>query len=161
MEEEEEGMRGIRCFFERVRDAGAKNNFTPDLQLQPVLRQLACLFALYQLCESDAIPFAHFLSPADMKTMRTALGQLLGALRPNAVAIVDGLNFSDRELRSVLGRRDGHVYRALFEWAERSPMNRVEVSATFHRHLKPAMDERRKAFSDSDENGEERHSSKI
>lgn len=48
-------------------------------------------------------------------------------MRPNAVAIVDALDFSDRELHSVLGRRDGNVYSAMLEWAQNSPLNKQEV----------------------------------
>lgn len=62
-----------------------------------------------------------------MQSVRERLYEIMARLRPNAVAIVDSLDFSDRELNSVLGRRDGNVYPALLEWAQKSPINREEV----------------------------------
>lgn len=41
--------------------------------------------------------------------------------------IVDAFMFSDRQLRSVLGRYDGNVYENLLKWAKESPMNKKEV----------------------------------
>ena len=60
--------------------------------------------------------------------MRTSICTLLARLRPNAVGIVDALDFSDRELHSVLGKRDGNVYSALLNWAQHSQLNKDDVS---------------------------------
>lgn len=49
-------------------------------------------------------------------------------LRPNAVSLVDSIEQSDRELNSVLGRRDGNVYEALYQWAKQSELNYTDVS---------------------------------
>lgn len=62
-----------------------------------------------------------------MENTRLGIYTLLARLRPNAVALVDSLDFCDRELHSVLGRRDGNVYPALLEWAQKSPLNKSEV----------------------------------
>uniref|UniRef100_A0A915D5K5 Uncharacterized protein n=1 Tax=Ditylenchus dipsaci TaxID=166011 RepID=A0A915D5K5_9BILA len=43
-------------------------------------------------------------------------------------SIVDSFDFSDRELNSVLGRRDGNVYAALLDWAQKSPLNQHELT---------------------------------
>lgn len=43
------------------------------------------------------------------------------------MAIVDSFDFSDRELHSVLGRRDGNVYSNLLKWAKQSPLNKENV----------------------------------
>ena len=51
----------------------------------------------------------------------------LAKIRPNAVAIVDSFDFHERELQSVLGRRDGHVYENLLKWAQMSPLNKHDV----------------------------------
>jgi acyl-CoA oxidase len=52
---------------------------------------------------------------------------LLDAIRPNAVALVDAFDFSDRVLGSVLGRYDGQVYDNLYQWAANSPLNKTQV----------------------------------
>lgn len=53
--------------------------------------------------------------------------ELLTAIRPDAVALVDAFDFQDVTLGSVLGRYDGNVYENLFEWAKKSPLNKTEV----------------------------------
>lgn len=61
--------------------------------------------------------------------------ELLTAIRPDAVALVDAFDFQDVTLGSVLGRYDGNVYENLFEWAKKSPLNKTEVKkekSVFH-----------------------------
>jgi acyl-CoA oxidase len=67
------------------------------------------------------------MSDRQIENVRAGIYTLLARLRPNAVALVDSLDYSDRELHSVLGRRDGNVYPALLEWAQQSPLNKSEV----------------------------------
>ena len=50
-----------------------------------------------------------------LKMSHEALSQMLGQLRPNAVALVDAFDFPDRVLNSTIGRFDGKVYEALYE----------------------------------------------
>ena len=54
-----------------------------------------------------------------------ALGDVLEAIRPNAVALVDAFDFTDASLVSALGRKDGNVYEALFETTKRVSVNQV------------------------------------
>ena len=60
--------------------------------------------------------------------MQEAQLELLAALRPDAVALVDAFDFTDHGLCSVLGRYDGQVYENLFKWAQSSRLNQTEVS---------------------------------
>ena len=62
-----------------------------------------------------------------MQIIETAFMSLLEQIRPNAVALVDSFEFSDRQLGSVLGRYDGHVYENLLKFAENSPLNKTQV----------------------------------
>lgn len=55
--------------------------------------------------------------------------ELLMAIRPEAVALVDAFDFQDVTLGSVLGRYDGNVYENMFEWAKKSPLNKTEVKS--------------------------------
>jgi len=52
---------------------------------------------------------------------------LLTLLRPDAVALVDAFDYSDKVLNSCLGRYDGNVYEALFEYAKGSSLNKSQV----------------------------------
>lgn len=53
--------------------------------------------------------------------------ELLAELRPNAVALVDSFDYPDRMLNSCLGRNDGQVYDALYEYAKSSTLNQHQV----------------------------------
>lgn len=53
---------------------------------------------------------------------------LFDVMRPNAVALVDAFDFPDHILQSCLGRYDGQVYQALYDYAKMAPMNQTEVS---------------------------------
>lgn len=57
--------------------------------------------------------------------------ELLAAVRPNAVALVDAFDYPDAILSSVLGRYDGNIYEHMFEWAKRSPLNKTEVNKIY------------------------------
>ncbi|VDN38652.1 unnamed protein product [Gongylonema pulchrum] len=78
-----------------------------------------------------------------MQSAERGVYEIMECLRPEAVALVDSFDFSDRELHSVLGRRDGNVYAAMLEWAKHSKLNKTEVIATFEKYLGPMMEEGR------------------
>ncbi|VDP21223.1 unnamed protein product [Heligmosomoides polygyrus] len=84
-----------------------------------------------------------YLTGHQLDFMKEDMYRLLAKLRPNAVSLVDAWDYSDHELRSVLGRRDGHVYENLYKWAQDSELNRTQVLPTFDKYLKPMMHEAR------------------
>ncbi|KAI6207197.1 hypothetical protein M3Y99_01861900 [Aphelenchoides fujianensis] len=79
--------------------------------IRAILADLLHLYVHYELqdCRADVLEFG-LMDSAQLDLSRTELERALKAVRPNAVSIVDAIGFSDRELNSVLGRRDGHVY---------------------------------------------------
>uniref|UniRef100_A0A182ERS4 ACOX domain-containing protein n=1 Tax=Onchocerca ochengi TaxID=42157 RepID=A0A182ERS4_ONCOC len=92
--------------------------------------------ASVELCQASR---DDYMSDEQMKNIKCGIYEILGKLRPDAVAIVDSFDFSDRELHSVLGRRDGNVYAAMLEWAKHSELNKTEVLSTFEKYLGPMM----------------------
>lgn len=82
-----------------------------------------------------------YMSPSQLHFIKEDLYRLYAKIRPNAISIVDSFDCSDQELRSVLGRRDGHVYENLYKWAQHSPLNQHPdgVSPVFEKYLKPLM----------------------
>ncbi|OWF46410.1 peroxisomal acyl-coenzyme A oxidase 1-like [Mizuhopecten yessoensis] len=62
---------------------------------------------------------------------------LLADVRPDAVALVDAFDYHDKVLDSCLGRYDGNVYYALYEYAKSSPLNEKDVLDSFHKYIKP------------------------
>ena len=59
---------------------------------------------------ADALELG-LLSPTDVARARDEVVALLAEVRPDAVAIADGFDWHDFELKSTLGRHDGDVYR--------------------------------------------------
>ena len=53
---------------------------------------------------------------------------LFAEIRPNAVNLVDAFDYPDELLQSCIGRYDGNVYQALYEYAQNSPLNKTDVS---------------------------------
>lgn len=74
-----------------------------------------------------------------MRDLQTRLELALKAIRPDAVAICDGFDHHDKNLKSTLGSYDGNVYERIFEEAKKSPLNQKPVPDVFHTHLKPFM----------------------
>lgn len=95
-----------------------------------VLRQLCSLFALTQI-DATAGEFLESgcVASTDMPVIRAIVEELLPQLREHAVTLVDGFNFSERALNSVLGRYDGNVYEALYESAQLDPLNNAGAAA--------------------------------
>lgn len=63
--------------------------------------------------------------------LQSKLISLLEDIRPNAVALVDAFDIPDQVLGSCLGRYDGQVYQALYDYAKSAPMNKEEVIFKF------------------------------
>ena len=68
-----------------------------------------------------------FFSPKQVSLLKNKLADLLAEIRPNAVALVDAFDYPDKVLDSCLGRYDGQVYQALYDYAKSSPLNQQEV----------------------------------
>ncbi|KAG1708241.1 hypothetical protein DVH05_024924 [Phytophthora capsici] len=124
----------VSNFAESVRTASAET--------QPVLQLLCKLFALTQL-EATAGEFMESgcVFPNEMPIIRDNIEDLLKLIRPHAVTLVDGFNFSDHSLNSTLGRYDGNVYEALYESAQHDPLNHSSDKVALHELLRPIRDE--------------------
>jgi acyl-CoA oxidase len=72
-------------------------------------------------------------------TVQAMLFDTLQQVRPDAIALVDAWHFTDYELNSALGRKDGQVYSALLQMARGSPLNATEEGPAWSAVLKPAM----------------------
>lgn len=79
------------------------------------------------------------LTSQDISELELHLEESLAGLRNEAIGLVDGFDYMDASLRSVLGCYDGNVYERLLEAAKSSPLNQDEVNKSFHMYLKPMM----------------------
>lgn len=68
-----------------------------------------------------------FFDSNQVHLLKNKLMDLLAEIRPNAVALVDAFDYPDEVMQSCLGRYDGQVYQALYEYAKSSPLNEKEV----------------------------------
>uniref|UniRef100_A0A8C5B2H0 Acyl-coenzyme A oxidase n=1 Tax=Gadus morhua TaxID=8049 RepID=A0A8C5B2H0_GADMO len=109
-----------------------------DPGVHSVMSTLAHLYAIHGMGNftGDFLQ-AGVLTGAQVPSVSKCLKGLLAEVRPSAVLLVDAFDHHDKMLNSVLGRHDGNVYEAMFEWARSSPLNRTEVHESFHKHLKP------------------------
>mmetsp|Transcript_4167 Transcript_4167/g.12679 ORF Transcript_4167/g.12679 Transcript_4167/m.12679 type:complete len:714 (-) Transcript_4167:72-2213(-) len=93
------------------------------------LERMCHLFILHTIEKDlgDFLENGHF-SAAHAQMVRRVVRQLCTMIRPDAVAYVDAFGMSDYFLNSALGRYDGDVYCALYEWAQHARLNKSEVS---------------------------------
>lgn len=75
----------------------------------------------------------------DIEVLQAWLEEILAAIRPNAIGIVDGFDINDAVLSSALGSYDGNVYERLYEEAQKSPLNAEPVNKSFQQYLKPFL----------------------
>ncbi|ETI49765.1 hypothetical protein F443_06541 [Phytophthora nicotianae P1569] len=133
----------VKTFAEAVQ---APSTLTSEFLSSPailnVVRLLCHLFALTQL-EATAGEFMESgcVFPSEMPIIRANIEELLKLIRPHAVTLVDGFNFSDHTLNSTLGRYDGNVYEALYESAQHDPLNHSSDKVALHELLRPIRDE--------------------
>ncbi|XP_063239947.1 probable peroxisomal acyl-coenzyme A oxidase 1 [Bacillus rossius redtenbacheri] len=108
--------------------------------LRSVLTHLCELYAVYWLLQKSG-DFLRFsaVTAQDIDHAQRWLEQLLAAVRPDAVGVVDGFDICDEVLSSALGVYDGRVYERLFEEAAKSPLNKDPVNQSFHQYLKPFL----------------------
>ncbi|XP_030566757.1 probable peroxisomal acyl-coenzyme A oxidase 1 [Drosophila novamexicana] len=114
----------------------------PNVQpaLYELLQQLVELFVLDTFLRQLGAVLkwnSNRISSKQLQQLEQRYEQRLGALRPNALALVDGFDFHDRVLGSTLGCWDGRVYERLMAEARRNPLNQEAVNPSYHTHLQP------------------------
>uniref|UniRef100_A0A0N4ZQM6 Acyl-coenzyme A oxidase n=1 Tax=Parastrongyloides trichosuri TaxID=131310 RepID=A0A0N4ZQM6_PARTI len=115
-----------------------------DTEVKNVVMSLWKLYAFDMLSHSTgALKYNNYMDDIQIRNIKEGIYYYLNKIRPNAVGIVDSFNMSDRELHSVLGRRDGNVYENLLKWAKQSQLNKKEVLSTFEKYFEPMMKEGR------------------
>ena len=109
-----------------------------DAKVVAALRRLSALYGCSQILDGQG--WHGIVSTAEAKHVQKAVTELMDELRPDACALVDAFDIPDRVLNSVLGRKDGNVYEALFQAAKKSELNRQEVFAGYQDALRPHLD---------------------
>ncbi|TYZ68741.1 hypothetical protein PybrP1_009325, partial [[Pythium] brassicae (nom. inval.)] len=133
----------VSNFADAVRSrASVTRNGEVSPALLSALRVLCHLFALTQL-EADAGEFMECdaVLPAELPLVRANVENLLVQVRPHAVVLVDGFNFSDHCLHTTLGRYDGRPYEALYDSVQHDPVNHGSDKVALHELLLPIRKE--------------------
>ncbi|CEF61972.1 Peroxisomal acyl-coenzyme A oxidase 2 [Strongyloides ratti] len=123
----------VKNFYKKV-------TLIEDYEIRNVVMNLWKLYAFDMLSHlTGALKCNNYMNDIQIKNIKEGIYYYLNEIRPNAVAIVDSFNMSDRELHSVLGRRDGNVYENLLKWAKESQLNKKEVLPTFKKYFEGMM----------------------
>uniref|UniRef100_A0A914CTW4 Acyl-CoA oxidase C-terminal domain-containing protein n=1 Tax=Acrobeloides nanus TaxID=290746 RepID=A0A914CTW4_9BILA len=79
--------------------------------LRHLLEEILKLFLNFEIteCFADLIEIG-YMNGQKLVKVRNELNEVMKSIRVDAISIIDSFDFSDRELDSILGKRDGHVY---------------------------------------------------
>ncbi|CAG8609483.1 8040_t:CDS:10 [Funneliformis caledonium] len=92
--------------------------------IYPILRTLVNLFFANSVLKySGEFLLDNYLDSKHIEILESGVKISLEQIRPNAIGLVDAWEFSDNMLSSALGRYDGNVYEALYNWAKKDPLN--------------------------------------
>ncbi|CAL4142729.1 unnamed protein product [Meganyctiphanes norvegica] len=108
--------------------------------VRQIMDQLCRLYMIYSVTNDQGILLkSGALTPDQCNLLEEELGELLAALRPEAVNLVDAFDLHDEVLDSTLGAWDGDVYNRLYNEAMKSPLNKVDVPDAYYKYLQPLM----------------------
>lgn len=96
--------------------------FSDKPAISKVMTRLMELYGLQEISE-NAGGWLGTVTEADVSVIDGRIRELLLAIRPDAVALVDSFGFLDMQLRSTIGRKDGKVYEAIYAEAKKNPLN--------------------------------------
>ncbi|KHN85811.1 putative peroxisomal acyl-coenzyme A oxidase [Toxocara canis] len=117
-----------------------------DRNVAAVMNDVATLYLAHELveCAAGLLELSDdYFSGQQVAYLRSVVYKAMNTIRPNAVPLVDAFDINDREMNSVLGRRDGNVYENLLQWAQLSPLNKTDVITAYIKHLGPYMKQER------------------
>jgi acyl-CoA oxidase len=132
----------MHTFYEYIQKL---SDTSPDLiMIKMVQLRLFSLIACYYIeAESGDFLFDGYLNGRQIQFVSLYERELLKQIRPDVISLVDAFDFSDHLLNSALGRFDGKVYKALYDWAQESPLNESEVPEAVKKYLLPIMQDDR------------------
>lgn len=96
-----------------------------DVPVCPSIQLIGIMYIACYTMDTEAADFQRsgYLSSEQAELLRSKVDELLTVIRPQAVPLVDSFKLPDYLLNSALGRDDGEVYRALFDFAIRERMS--------------------------------------
>ena len=118
--------------------ANRLDDYVEDPKVRAALDRLLRLQMMILVRESAA-DFWDLLDGDQVDALVTEINVLLAEIRPDAVGLTDAFSYDDYQLSSTLGRYDGKVYEAIYEEAQKSPLNKSTVMVGWDK-LSPILD---------------------
>uniref|UniRef100_A0A7S1RMW9 Acyl-coenzyme A oxidase n=1 Tax=Alexandrium catenella TaxID=2925 RepID=A0A7S1RMW9_ALECA len=130
----------VHCAYVLARNFhSAVEGYVKDPAAQAAVRRLEEL-VLWQLIREQGADWAEVLDYETQDFVLERIQALCDAIRPDCVGLVDALGYSDRTLKSTLGRHDGNVYEAIYEQAQRVPLNAPGAVMVGWEHFREVLD---------------------
>ncbi|XP_073819825.1 acyl-coenzyme A oxidase 1 [Musca autumnalis] len=128
-----------RMSLESIRDQ-MKKGIIPKT-LHDVMDQLLNIFIMDMFLSSvdDILCYVPSIKAKQIHEVEALYERCLLSFRHNAVAVVDGFDFHDRDLASTLGCYDGQVYERLMAEARKCDLNLEPVNIKSAGHLNSLM----------------------
>ncbi|CAO3704034.1 unnamed protein product [Rhizopus stolonifer] len=96
---------------------------TSSSSLAPVIKRLLDLFSLHYMCQSNTFLSTSTISPDNLDLVQEEYGRAISDLSRDLIPLTDAFGFTDRQLNTALGRKDGRAYEALWEAVQKNPVN--------------------------------------
>ncbi|KAJ1978322.1 fatty-acyl coenzyme A oxidase [Dimargaris verticillata] len=108
-------------------------------ELRPILTKLCLLYGSYSINEhAGEFLQSGFFTSQHMTLIRKGMYDLLKAIRPEAVPLVDAFNYTDYVINSPLGRYDGNIYEAYFDLVKKNNPKHNDIPY-FESIIKPLL----------------------
>lgn len=69
------------------------------------------------------------IHPSDLARLNEQYRATISKVADNAIALTDSFGFTDHELNTALGKKDGRAYEHLWDAAQKNPINHGEENA--------------------------------
>ncbi|CAD5123903.1 DgyrCDS12210 [Dimorphilus gyrociliatus] len=108
----------------------------PDLV--PMLEKLLKVY-FYQRILEGAIDYVESgaVTIKNLDVIRERHCEYLTSLRKDVIPLVDAFDMEDEQLKSAIGCYDGWAYDRLYNEAQISPLNKLQVQPAFQKYIKP------------------------
>jgi len=130
----------VHCAYVLARNFhAAVEDFIKDPAAKASVRLLEEL-VLWQLIREQGADWAEMLDYEAQDWILERISALCDAVRPDCVGLVDALGYSDKTLKSTLGRHDGNVYEAIYGQAQKVPLNTPGAVMVGWEHFREVLD---------------------
>jgi acyl-CoA oxidase len=126
----------IHCYYIIMNNFVNRVNDCKSDSIKKVLNRLCVLFACTHIIDEN---WGETIGKDQFRLIRECTYNVMKELRPDSVPLVDAFDIPDAVLRSNIGKKDGNVYEALFDSAQKSILNQTDPFVGYEQYLKPHL----------------------